>query len=66
MAKLLLIGRVAEVELTVDDEGYAVASCYVHDTGPGNLPCDWTLRLDNMNEMVNTPMAEAHADRGTR
>jgi len=70
MARLLMIGKVAQVELTVDDEGYAIATCVKH-RGPSPLTrpevrCDWTLKLDNMIEMIHTPYAEAHGDRGTR
>lgn len=65
MARLMLIGKVAQVELTVDNEGYAIATCRLHPSVKA-YGCGWTVRLDNITEMIHSPYAEAHADRGTR
>jgi hypothetical protein len=60
MAKLMLIGEVAEVELTSDPEdGQIVATCSVHDASPA---CTWTERYDDMDDAVQ--YAGRHADRG--
>jgi hypothetical protein len=67
MARLVLIGDVAEVELTVDDEdGQVIATCVKH---PSDAPwrvtsaCGWTERYDDMRDA--TEYAADHAD-GTR
>jgi hypothetical protein len=61
MAKLILKGDVADVELTTDDEdGQAIATCAGH---PGSSwECTWTERYDDMNDA--TEYAADHADTG--
>ena len=64
MARLMLIGEVAEVKLTSDPEdGRVVAECWTHTLAPVP-PCDWTERYDNMGDA--TEYAAGHADRGAR
>jgi hypothetical protein len=62
MAKLILQGDVADVELTVDDEdGGIIATCVRHDLDqPGG--CSWTERYDDLRDA--SEYAEAHADTG--
>lgn len=62
MAKLILRGDVADVELTTDDEdGQVIATCVQH-VGFEGAPCIWTERYDNMNDATN--YAADHADIG--
>ena len=69
MAKLMLIGEVAQVELTADPEdGQPIAVCVGH-TPPGSTgwlgsACGWTERYDDLND--GAECAADHADRGTR
>jgi hypothetical protein len=67
MARLVLIGNVAEVELTTDDEGgQVIATCVVHDESDGRLAppgnCSWSEQYDDMNDA--TEYAADHADTG--
>lgn len=67
MAKLLLIGNVAAVELTSDPEdGQTIATCIDHTTNDGRLAppgdCSWTERYDTLNDAAE--YAADHADRG--
>jgi len=67
MAKLMLIGAMAQVELTTDDEdGRVIAACAMHSESDGRLAppgnCSWTETYDDMNDAVN--YAEDHADTG--
>lgn len=69
MAKLMLIGEVAHVELTTDDEdGQIIATCNAHVLigvgGQLDPPCDWTERYDDLHDA--SEYAADHADRGTR
>lgn len=60
MAKLMLIGDVANVELTVDDEdGQIIAICTLH---PEVSECGWTERYDTLRDA--SEYAADHADRG--
>lgn len=62
MAKLILKGDVADVELTSDPEdGQAIATCVVH-LGEAAQGCGWTERYDDINDAVE--YAESHADLG--
>lgn len=58
MAKLMLIGKVAQVELKQDDDEI-IATCNAH---PLDLPCTWTRRYDDLNDAAE--YAQDHADRG--
>jgi len=65
MAKLMLIGSVAQVELTSDSlEGQVFATCVIHPAFRreyGGL-CSWAARYDDMNDA--TGYAADHADTG--
>lgn len=64
MAKLMLIGDVAHVELTTDDEdGQVIATCVKH-LGYEGAPCPWTERYDDKNDA--TEYAADHADGGVQ
>jgi hypothetical protein len=64
MAKLMLIGEVAHVELTSDDEdGQTIATCRLHLDGSGPQ-CNWTNRYDTLDDAAE--YAADHADRGAR
>jgi len=64
MAKLMLIEKVAQVELTSDPEdGQTIATCAIHPSVKA-YGCGWTERYDTLDDA--TEYAEAHADRGTR
>lgn len=64
MAKLILTGEVAQVELTTDDDdGQVIATCFLH-AGKEEGQCAWTERYDGMDDAVE--YAADHADRGTR
>lgn len=67
MAKLMLIGPMAHVELTPDnEEGGVIAVCRDHSTSDGRLAppgnCSWTEHYDTLNDA--TEYAADHADRG--
>jgi len=67
MAKLMLIGRTAHVELTSDPEdGQTIATCVEHSYSDGRLAppgdCTWTERYDTLNDAAE--YAADHADRG--
>ena len=66
MANLVLLGEVAQVELTRDDEdGQVIATCYLHRPESGRPPvirCDWTERYDTLDDA--SEYASDHADRG--
>ncbi len=67
MAKLILKGDVADVELTTDDEeGQVIATCIAHrpETLTSLRPgaCGWTERYDGMDDA--TEYAADHADTG--
>lgn len=69
MAKLMLIGEVAHVALTSDDEdGQTIATCEEHSLFDGRLAppgnCDWTERYDTLNDAAE--YAADHADTGRR
>jgi hypothetical protein len=56
----MLIGEVAQVELTSDPEdGQTVATCVVHG---GQPDCTWTERYDTLDDA--SEYAGRHADRG--
>ena len=65
MARLMLIGEVADVELSTDPEdGQVIARCQGH---PKTLttfgkPCSWTERYDDLGDA--TEYAADHADTG--
>lgn len=60
MAKLMLVGDVADVELTVDDEdGQIIATCESH---PEVSECGWTERYDDLRDA--SEYAADHADTG--
>jgi hypothetical protein len=67
MARLILQGDMADVELTRDpEEGDVVATCVRHSEFDGRLApagnCAWTDRYDDMADA--TEYAADHADRG--
>jgi hypothetical protein len=69
MAKLMLVGEVAHVELTTDPEdGQVVARCRLHSRyrpdGGGRGRCPWTERYDDLGDAAK--YAADHADTGRR
>jgi hypothetical protein len=67
MARLILKGGMADVELTIDPtEGGVIATCILHSTSDGRLappgPCSWTALYDDLNDA--TEYAADHADTG--
>ena len=64
MAKLILQGDIADVELTTDDEdGQVVATCVKHvNLLHDDAQCTWAERYDDMNDA--TEYAADHADEG--
>lgn len=64
MAKLMLIGNVARIELTPDDEDDQVvhAKCAEHLTDGWPMPCPWAKQYDSIAEAAQ--YAADHADRG--
>ena len=61
MAKLMLIGDVAHVEILTDpeDEELTLARCTAHPFAP---LCRWSERYDTMDDA--TQYAATHADEG--
>lgn len=62
MAKLMLIGKTAHVEIKPpadDDETCVIAQCNTH---AGDPYCIWQGRYDDLNDA--TEYAQDHADRG--
>lgn len=67
MAKLMLVGPAAEIELTWNEEAEAwEATCVVHHyTRNSRHPgCGWTEQYDTLDDA--SEYAADHADRGTR
>ena len=67
MAKLMLIGPVARIELTSDPEdGQTIATCREHfDRTDWRPPaCTWTERYDTLDDA--SKYAADHADTGRR
>lgn len=65
MAKLMLCGFAANVELTSDPEdGQTIATCVEHRIGAGHFPapCGWTERYDTLDDAAE--YAAGHADTG--
>lgn len=67
MARLMLIGEVAQVKLTTDPEdGQIIATCTEHRAYPNlasrMVSCDWTERYDDLGDA--SEYAADHADRG--
>lgn len=67
MAKLILNGTVADVQLTSDPvDGQWIATCVEHSrlgrAGLGISRCPWTDRYDTLNDAAE--YASDHADRG--
>lgn len=64
MAKLMVIGAAAQVELTSDPEdGQVIATCVQHVMpGVGRIRCDWSERYDTTDGAWQ--YAEDHADTG--
>jgi|1185.fasta_scaffold1986332_1 nitrous oxidase accessory protein NosD len=63
MAKLILQGNVAQVELTTDDEDdQVVATCIEHQGRYFSDACAWTQRYDTLNDAAE--YAADHADTG--
>lgn len=67
MARLMLIGIMANVELTTDDEdGQIIATCVEHSESDGRLAppgnCTWSERYDDLGDA--SEYATDHADRG--
>lgn len=64
MAKLMLIGSVAQVEIVRDPlDGDLTATCVKHGGGMGEWPgiaCDWSETYDDLNDA--TEYASDHAD----
>jgi len=62
MARLMLIGAVAEVEFTTEPtEGGVIATCVKHPR-PDGWTCTWSETYDDMNDA--TEYAADHADEG--
>lgn len=63
MAKLMLIGDVAKIEILTDpeDEELVLARCMEHVIAP-SVPCLWWARYDTIDDA--TQYAADHADRG--
>jgi len=65
MAKLMLIGNAAQVELFTDpDDGLIIAGCRLHPDAQrttGHL-CRWTAEYDDLNDA--SEYAADHADTG--
>jgi hypothetical protein len=65
MAKLILVGDKAHVELTSDPEdSQTIATCFLHPAvrkASGKF-CTWTERYDTLDDAAN--YAADHADRG--
>jgi hypothetical protein len=59
MAKLMLIGKVAHIEIK-RDETCVIAQCNTH---AGDPYCIWQGRYDDLNDA--TEYAQDHADRGS-
>lgn len=70
MAKLLLRGEIAAVELLrpdPDDEDLILAKCVKHEAALGGLPtegCGWSESYDTLDDAAE--YAERHADFGRR
>lgn len=63
MARTIIKGDVAEIELTINDEdGQVVATCVDHQGHDIVDACPWTERYDGMRDAVE--YAADHADRG--
>lgn len=67
MAKLMLVGDVAQIELTTDDEdGQIIATCVKHSESDARLAppgdCGWTERYDDLGDA--SEYAQDHADTG--
>jgi len=66
MARIILKGNVADVELVTDSEdGQVIAKCVTHDFGAGGVKageCPWSERYDCMDDA--TEYAADHADTG--
>lgn len=63
MAKLMLIGDAAQIELTSDPEdGGIVATCVLHDWPPFQEGCGWAETYDGLGDA--TEYASGHADTG--
>jgi hypothetical protein len=63
MAKLILIGEAADVELTSEPIGGVTATCVKHPSDSDwrvTSGCDWTETYDNMNDAAE--YAVDHAD----
>lgn len=71
MAKLMVVGKLAQVELTDDPEtGYVTASCVLHDAkhlrslGLKGGWCKWTADYGTYDDALRSPDVERHADEG--
>jgi len=66
MAKLMLIGKIAHVQLRHDPEdGQIIATCEEHAPGPNGFPaesCMWSERYDDLRDAAE--YAQDHADEG--
>ena len=64
MARLMLIGDVAQVEILTDpeDEELVLAKCAEHRSDTFPIPCNWQERYDSTLDAVE--YATDHADRG--
>lgn len=63
MARTIIKGDVAEIELTIDDEdGQVIATCVDHQGRWISDACKWTERYDTLGRAVE--YAADHADRG--
>jgi hypothetical protein len=68
MAKLILKGDVADIELTTfedeDGDNRALATCVRHPGRWAEGGCGWTEQYDDMNDAIE--YAADHADTGRR
>lgn len=62
MARLMLVGETATVELTSDPEdGQTIATCVAHQPASA-VKCGWTERYDTLDDA--SEYAAGHADSG--
>ena len=69
MAKILVEGAMAKVEITFDDENEGViATCIEHSASDGRLAtagdCSWRMEFPTTDDALRGPQVERHADRG--
>lgn len=70
MAKIMVTGPMADVELTIEDDGSVLALCVEHSHSDGTLAppgdCGWSSTFADISDATHGATIENHADRGTR